>query len=589
MPVDWGYQAYYDSVMDHVETHQETFNENPLDLVEMFDISNTEDRRSHFELQNPQAEQDKKVYDGFAKAFSNNPEDYSWFEKPWEIHLQRILQKHNLSDLLKLHQQLTDSIITDSTLEEERIVLAKEICNKVSVMSLGDAGVVGDPSDPELFTLVVNDASLGQVKVALFTETEEGIKKIYHQRVREYPESSDIQKLKQAQEIRESVYQHNGDIDAQFESKYSHLVPIEINGLVDIEHIASVIESYLKDEREEIEYGLSQIDCEITRELVRTSGKRLQELENKLKSCSREELFQIEVEIGTVLGKMARRSVQSPLGEMLAVIKHVARKPEISKTLQRVIDKESEFWGKSFDPIHDAIVLDFKLMPNEEGRLFGSIEEEVEWAKFLAGHTIDMTRCNDDPTFRAETNDCCFSVPQHGEETNNEGPGIYFGILGGFRDWGHPRAIIHNVPMSLTVHNRLNNQLMYGGYISMPGWRLTFPNSALIKDTGADADFVIDGSQIIPEAWDPSRHDYDSVEESPHFKKIISPEVLGVFQKFFPKARLEYREVGINGEAVPLPFIVLPQGTPPFIYGTLMDRFGLPNVTCDFNKPQLPE
>ncbi|PIQ81256.1 MAG: hypothetical protein COV78_01215 [Candidatus Pacebacteria bacterium CG11_big_fil_rev_8_21_14_0_20_34_55] len=556
----------------------------PTDLEKLFLLVNSEERRARFENQNPQGELDKKVYGGFARAFSDNVDDYAYFEKPWEIHLQRILQQHELAVLLKLYQFLTLNTQKDPTIEEERIVLVKEICNKVSYLNFDSAGISIDADDPDHSVLIIDDSSLGEVHIALFTQTEEGIKKIYHQQVKEYSKPTDIYRFKHAQEIRESIYQHSDDLDAQFELKYSNMVPFDLEGLVNVEHIALIIKQFQEDDIEEIEYGLHEYDYRVTRELVRTAGEHLEELEDKFRSCSSEELFKIEVEIGTTLGKMARRSVEPPLGKMLVLVKHVARKSEISKVFQQVIGKESEFWGKNFDPIHDAIVLDFKLMPGQEGRVFRSIEEEIEWAKFLSEHTLDMTRCNDDPTLGTDLNNYSFSMPQHGEETNNEGPGIYFGILGGFRDWGHPRAIIHNMPMSLTVHNRLNNQLMLGGYVSIPGWRLTFTKSALIEGTGADADFVIDGGQIVAEAWDPSKHDYDSVEESPHFKKIISPELLSLFQKFFPGAKMEYRDVGINGEAVPLPFIVLPQGTPPFVYGTLMDRFGLPNVICDFGN-----
>lgn len=561
------------------------------------------ERRIDYEMHNPEALMDNEAYAQYAKIFIEvTKSPFSSVENEFDAHYQVYLDTLDFEEIINEYKQLRDLIKYDRAYQDEMRVCTKEFLRRSFMSHDGKYRISLEMRNVESLPSQGNrrGSAFPFPHLRLESESEEliipGYTRDENARVQQIllpglcplfgivDEKSDISPTRHwrnmapfiAPRAQEQVYRTETMENAfyeyrksqgygreTFESSAEHL---------NVETIVATMDKYISY-HSNIRYMLLPSGLEIFDRLFYQSwdekGFGKESFEMRLKGLSPEEKLQFEIALGNTLGMLAKRSCALPEDLQIDFLEQILKNKQIKSSFDKLISLEADFWGKTFDPIRDAKAIEIYIVALNGP--FHSLDEKMRCVEFLEKDffSLDLTRCND----RISEENLAFTNHEEYSDPTQAGYGMYFGVTGGYRNWGTNCVIVQNAPLQFL-------QGLDGSMTTIPTARFAFPKEAMMPNAKDYYGIILDGRQGVLE--EPS--DYAArLSDIPMYNLVIHiPRVISeTFEKYFPGTEIVRKNVTIAAHEVELPFLKLPQiaKTSPLRVDALRDYFQFSNIT----------
>ena len=482
----------------------------------------------------------------------------------WEAHFERHLSEMNLSELLNTAQEYAELVQTDRTAIGEYRITLREICHAVRSHSLlSEKRIATLDVENGNMTVHTPDATTSLPTKFRLDEQDEEIDFSLRQIGIYDPEDFSLEEEQDGSKNFERILKQktlDGAFAAVMESdRQKEINQAKLHSLLDVFAIAKMVSDIPTPGYKETGWDWEQNEKGLS--LSRNGAHELLDL---LSTATVTETSEIRKEIAGLIASIADRSAAPSLekARFLHEAGLLEQEEIVSAVSARVSRVSKEAWFNSeWNPVQDLKVY---AVYEELTILATTPYQKLKFAEYLNSDffRLDVTRGND-PSIRQENR---FSgiTPSNEEEY---GHGIYFGIVGAFKNWSVTHtAIVKNVPLKL-----------FDGILGR-GEAVAQGESLHVAETWSNREDwmqdhrnyfygIFDGSEAKLEPYDDfSENDFHRVPEVLDLQFCITDAQRVALNHLYPDARIETRTCRFTqdtrGSVTPisleLPWVIFP-------------------------------
>lgn len=538
-----------------------------------------EKRRLTYAEQDPRREENvlvfaeqKELYEAYGYQF---PQD------EWELHYAEIISRMPIDELVQAFRIVSLATTKNSPeITKEYRIIAKELALRCSISEDIDYSIkkkINETGSDDRFLEVNIGGENLQVKISNRRFARD-LPDFYTHRERQRKEAvaNVIESLNQgvsAKEILRQYVPRQKGIEMFEQSIIEKCFRIEI-----------IVDAVKKAVGTQSDSTMDFDEWQPNELKILDTLKSVEDFQKHFETFDEMEKARLSSAVGNYLGKLASRTVRFPeSNEVLLRLIELANIPQVAEAIQERVKEEAPFWGKVvYDPMDDLA----KMALYDTIRKGASLNQTILLAQAMNAHlSVDLTKGNIMP------------VPQNGigsiynrhlkdqsENSQLGGPGLYFGIFGGFRNWNmqsathekSTRAVITNFPIGLT-----GDKMSMRAEKSIQADSLDFPEEAYSAPSEENRfNHVIDGRKVKFVPYKVTDFSFNELQEAPilNLHAHISQTIVETFKHYFPDTRQVIDIVDISGK-YKFPFLSLPEDSDPVVVRKLMQHFQIANIT----------